>query len=159
MTTSWGTSTQTRLRQGVGDILARLQGSRTKVARRLADATRITDACGIPSQLKLLPPPLIGGYGHTLNIYQAALEEKLPFDFELPVQKVTDVVDQTIFACERLVEEVLRAYKDADHHIAGTQPRSSDSSASRRRSDAALNSCRSSSDQESDQSILRFGAS
>ena len=88
------------------DILVRLQDWRTKVARRLADATSITDACGIPSQIKILPPPLIPGYSHTLNIYQAVLEEKLPFDFELPVQKVADVVDQTIFACERLVEDV-----------------------------------------------------
>lgn len=53
----------------------------------------------------------------------------------------------------------LGADQDADHHVARLQPRSSDSSASRRRSDAALNSFRSSSDQESDQSILRFGAS
>ena len=88
------------------EIMARYQEWRTRVARRLADATSITDACGIPSQIKILPPPLLGGFTHTLNIYQAVLEEKLPYDFELPVQKVADVVDQTVFACERLVEEV-----------------------------------------------------
>jgi hypothetical protein len=53
----------------------------------------------------------------------------------------------------------LGAHQNADHHIARPQPRSSDSSVSRRRRDAALNSFRSSSDQESDQSILWFGAS
>ena len=53
----------------------------------------------------------------------------------------------------------LGADKHPDHHVAGLQSRPADSSASRRRSDAALNSLRSSSDQESDQSILRFGAS
>jgi hypothetical protein len=47
--------------------------------------------------------------------------------------------------------------QDAHHDVARLQSRSSDSSESRRRSDAALNSFRSSSDQESDQSILRFG--
>src|ERR1035437_906910 len=88
------------------EIMGRLLEWRTKVARRLADATRITDACGIPSQIKILPPPLIGGYSHTLNIYQAVLEDTLPYDFDLPVQKVADVVDQTVFACERLLSEV-----------------------------------------------------
>jgi hypothetical protein len=48
--------------------------------------------------------------------------------------------------------------QNADHHIARLQSRSSDSSASSRRNDAALNSFKSSSDQESDQSIFRFGA-
>ena len=87
------------------EILIRLQDWRMKVARRLAEATTITDACGIPSQIKILPPPLIPGYSQTLNIYQAALEETLPFDFELRVQKVADVVDQTVFASERLVQK------------------------------------------------------
>ena len=45
------------------------------------------------------------------------------------------------------------------HHIARLQSRSADTSASKRRRDAALKSCRSSSDQESDQSIGRFEAS
>jgi len=53
----------------------------------------------------------------------------------------------------------LGADQNADHHVAGRQSRSSDSSASRRRRDAALKSFRSSSDQESDQSIRWFGAS
>ena len=44
--------------------------------------------------------------------------------------------------------------QNADHQIARPQSRSSDSSVSRRRRDAALNSFRSSSDHESDQSIL-----
>ncbi len=43
--------------------------------------------------------------------------------------------------------------QDTDHDVARPQSRSSDSSASRRRRDAALKSFRSSSDQESDQSI------
>lgn len=47
---------------------------------------------------------MIGGYSRRFNIYQAALEEELPFNFQLPVQKVADVVDQTIFACERAIE-------------------------------------------------------
>ncbi len=87
------------------EIMARLQEWRTKVARRLSDATGITDACGIPSQIKILPPPLIGGYSHTLNIYQAVLEDALPYDYDLPLQKVADVVDQTVFACERLLSK------------------------------------------------------
>lgn len=48
----------------------------------------------------------------------------------------------------------LGADQNADHHIARTQSLSFDSLVSRRRRDAALNSFRSSSDQESDQSIL-----
>lgn len=89
-------------------IIARMYDLRTKVSRRLAEATAITDACGIPSQIKILPPPLLGGYAHTLNIYQAVLEEQLPHDSNLPLQKVADVVDQTMFACERIVDEVRR---------------------------------------------------
>jgi len=49
--------------------------------------------------------------------------------------------------------------QNADHHIASLQLRSSDSSTSKRRRDAALKSFRSLSDQESDQSIRWFGAS
>ena len=90
-------------------IIARMYELRTKVSRRLAEATAITDACGIPSQIKILPPPLLGGYAHTLNIYQAVLEEQLPHDFDLPLQKVADVVEgQTMFACERMVNEARR---------------------------------------------------
>lgn len=48
----------------------------------------------------------------------------------------------------------LGAHQNADLQVARPQSRSSDSSESRRRRDAALNSFRSSSDQESDQSIL-----
>lgn len=48
--------------------------------------------------------------------------------------------------------------QNADHHIAGLQSLSSDSSVSKRRSEADLNSSRSSLDQESDQSIRWFGA-
>ncbi len=53
----------------------------------------------------------------------------------------------------------LCADKDAYHQIARFQSRSSESSASKRLKDAALKSFRSSSDQESDQSILWLGAS
>jgi len=52
----------------------------------------------------------------------------------------------------------MRAHQDADHDIAGLHAWRSDSSASRRRSEAALNSFRPSSEHESDQSIPRFGA-
>ena len=48
--------------------------------------------------------------------------------------------------------------EDADYHVAWLQSRPSDSLASRCRTEAARNSLRSSSDQESDQSILRSGA-
>jgi hypothetical protein len=87
------------------EIMARVLEWRAKVARQLADATGITDACGIPSQIKILPPPLIGGYSPTLNIYQAVLEDALPYDYDLPLQKVADVVDQAVFACERLLSK------------------------------------------------------
>ena len=49
------------------------------------------------------------------------------------------------------------AYQNPNHHVARRQFGSSDSSASRRLREAALNSVRSSSDQESDQSIFPFG--
>jgi hypothetical protein len=100
------------------EIMERLLEWRTTVARRLADATGITDACGIPSQIKILPPPRIGGYSHTLNIYQAVLEDSLPYDYDLPLQKVADVVDQTVFACERLLSEVKRQEMDPPSPLA-----------------------------------------
>ena len=53
----------------------------------------------------------------------------------------------------------LCASKHANHDIAWPQRDSSDSSTSSRLSEAALKSSRSSSDQESDQSILQFGVS
>jgi hypothetical protein len=49
---------------------------------------------------------MIGGYARKFNIYQAALEEELPFKYELPPMKLMDVLDQTIFASERLVTEI-----------------------------------------------------
>ena len=51
------------------------------------------------------------------------------------------------------------AYQNPNHYVTRCQFGSSDSSASRRLREAALNSFRSSSDQESDQSIFRFGVS
>ncbi len=51
------------------------------------------------------------------------------------------------------------ALEDTDNHVARLQSIPSDSFASSRRTEAARNSRRSSSDQESDQSILRSGAS
>ena len=51
------------------------------------------------------------------------------------------------------------ANQNPNYHVAWRQFGSSDSSASRRLREAALNSVRSSSDQESDQSIFRFGVS
>jgi hypothetical protein len=50
------------------------------------------------------------------------------------------------------------AWQHANHDITGLQPDSSSSSASNRLSEAAVNSCRSASDQESDQSIAVSGA-
>ena len=50
-------------------------------------------------------------------------------------------------------------HQNPNHYVTRCQFGSSDSSASRRLREAALNSFRSSSDQESDQSIFRFGVS
>ena len=94
------------------EIFKRYQENRTNVARLITEATAISDACGIPTQLTLLPPPLIGGYGRKMNVYQAAIEAQLPFDFELPYQQLTDTVDQTIFACERLIRDQPSAVKE-----------------------------------------------
>ena len=82
---------------------------RQTVARGIAEATEITHSFAIPSQIQIMPPRLIGGYSHTLNLYQAAIEEELPHHYELSPIKVMDVIDQTVFASERLIKEVSEA--------------------------------------------------
>ena len=85
------------------ELAQRYFDARMKISRGLAEATEITDACGIPSAIQILPPPLLGGYARKFNLYQAAIEEELPFNFELAPLKIMDVIDQTVFASERLV--------------------------------------------------------
>jgi hypothetical protein len=93
-----------------GQVLTqRYYDARMKISRGLAEATEITDDCGVPSQIQILPPPMIGGYARKFNLYQAAIEEQLPFDFELAPLKIMDVIDQTVFASERLVREIAQA--------------------------------------------------
>ena len=86
------------------EIVNRMQDWRAKVARRLVEATGISTECGIPTQLVIVAPPAIGGaYKHTLSLYNAAIQDELPYGYELPREKLADAVDQTIFACERQV--------------------------------------------------------
>jgi hypothetical protein len=87
------------------DLLTRYFEARANVARCIAEATETTDSFRIPSQIQIPPPPLVGGYARAFNIYQAALEEELPFKYDLPPMKVMDVLDQTVFASERLVTQ------------------------------------------------------
>jgi hypothetical protein len=97
------TTVQTRFDQ----IMPRYENARHAVARRIVEATAITDECGIASELTIQPPPAFGGRAYKFNLYQSAIEDSLPYDFELPTQKLGDVIDQTIFACERSCQRLL----------------------------------------------------
>lgn len=90
-------------------LMQRYYDARMKVSRGIAEATEITDSFEIPSRIQILPPPMIGGYSREFNIYQAAIEDELPFKFDLPPLKVMDVIDQTLFASERFVSQVQEA--------------------------------------------------
>ena len=87
-------------RQGEG-LLPALTEARDRVGQLMAEATEIANRYGMPTELQILPPPLIGGYGHTMNIFEAAIEFQLPFDFELEPRKVVDLVKQTTVRHER----------------------------------------------------------
>jgi hypothetical protein len=89
------------------ELLSLYAEARQKVAKNITEATRVSDSVGIPTQLRILPPPLIGGYSRTLNVYQASIEEELPFDYEVPITQLGDIIDQTIWACERVADEEL----------------------------------------------------
>ena len=81
--------------------LPALVTARDRVGQLISEATEIADSYVLPTELKILPPPLIPGYAQSLNVFQAAIEPQLPFDFELQPSKVLDLVNQTIWAIER----------------------------------------------------------
>lgn len=94
------------LRRNSESYLPALAKARDRVGQLIAEATKIADGYRQPTQIKILPPPLIPGYSRTYNIFQAAIEIELPFDFQLPQQQVFDLVKQTIWAIEREIREV-----------------------------------------------------
>ena len=82
----------------------RYQEARRRVARRIAEATEICDACGVPTVLTITAPPMFGGKpAGSSNIFQAVITENLPFDAQVAPQSVLDLIDQAIFACERTI--------------------------------------------------------
>lgn len=89
------------LRRQGESLLPALTEARDRVGQLMAEATEIANRYGMPTELQILPPPMIGGYGHTMNIFEAAIEFQLPFDFELEPRKVVDLVKQTTWAVER----------------------------------------------------------
>lgn len=82
----------------------------------MVEATEIANGYSQPTELKILPPPLIGGYSHTYNIFEAAIAFDLPFDFELLPQQVFDLVNQTVWAIERDSGQAGKAGARARHN-------------------------------------------
>ncbi len=83
------------------DLMSQLMAARREVGRRIHDVMEIIGRYPLPTVLKIFPPPMLGGYVSTLNIFQAFIDLQLPHDFELDPNKVFDLVDQAIWACER----------------------------------------------------------
>lgn len=96
---------QDNLRQRGEALLPAIVAARDRVGRLIVEASEIASSYGIPTQLTILPAPLVGGYSQTLNIFEAAIEPQLPHDFELEPRKVIDIVNQTIWAIEQDVEK------------------------------------------------------
>jgi len=94
----WGID---ELRRKSESYLPALGRARDRVAQLMVEATDISNGYNQPTELKILPPPLIGGYSQTFNIFEAAIAFDLPFDFELRPQQVFDSVNQTVWAIER----------------------------------------------------------
>ena len=102
--------------QGVESQIQRLQPryqeARRRVARRITEATEICNALGVPTVLTITATPMFGGGpAGSSNIFQAAITENLPFDAQVPPQSVLDLIDQAIFACERIIAKQDRTPK------------------------------------------------
>lgn len=78
------------------DLMTKLMASRREVGRRIPDVMEITSRYPLPTVLKIMPPPLLGGYVSTGNVFQAFIELRLPYDFELDPIRVFDIVDQAV---------------------------------------------------------------
>ena len=92
----------------------RYQAARTRVARRIAEATEICTTLGLPTVLTISAPPMFGGGpASSGNVFQAVITENLPFDAQVAPQSVLDLIDQAVFACERVIAKQGRSSKKA----------------------------------------------
>ena len=88
----------------IQSLQSRYQTARTKVARRIAEATEICETLSVPTVLTISAPPMFGGGpAGSGNVFQAVITENLPFDAQVAPQSVIDLIDQAIFACERVI--------------------------------------------------------
>ena len=101
MTMTFTVFHQEEFKRRSDEILPVLIRARENVARVIPEATAIVDRCDIPSQVKIFPPPTFGGLIQTLNIFEAVIEPELPHDFNLEPHMVFDVIDKTMWECER----------------------------------------------------------
>jgi len=88
---------------------SQLMDFRREVMKRIPDVMNITGRYPLPTVLRIMPPRLLGGYVHSVNIFQAFVELQLPYDMELDPIKVFDLVDQAIWACERDLRQFANA--------------------------------------------------
>lgn len=80
---------------------------RQEISSRLQVVTAICHHHSMPYELIITPPPMLGGYVQSMNVFQAFIELELPHGLEVPPQKVIDLLDQTIYSCENVARHAM----------------------------------------------------
>lgn len=82
-----------------------LEEHRTSWSKDSLYINDIADRYGIGCTYHLSPPPAVGGRSFNINVFQCVLEQSLPFGAEIHPQRVVDVIDSIVGACERALDQ------------------------------------------------------